>query len=233
MKKIVLSLFALAMFSFTSNAQTLDEIIAKNIAARGGLEKLKNLKTIIVESSINAQGMEIPIKVTMMHNTGFKMDMSLMGMDNYMLVNKKEGVQFFPIRGQTTPEALPEDMVKNFVTKFDLQGEFIDTKEKGINLTLQGEEDVDGTMCFKILCVFPNKTEKRIFIDKESYQVIKEVEKSIVNGKEMEESSEYSNFQTVDGYTMAYNASGQMGMMKTTKLQVNPKIEPSFFEVKK
>ena len=40
----------------TAGAQTVDEIIAKNIQARGGLDKLKAVKTIRMTAKINQGG---------------------------------------------------------------------------------------------------------------------------------------------------------------------------------
>lgn len=232
MKKILLSAFALIM-AVSMQAQTLDEIVAKNITARGGLEKLKNLKTIISECTINAQGMEIPVKDFKSHNVGSKSEVSVMGMDNFDICNKKEGFKFFPAFGQTKPEKLTDDEVIEKNYEFDLQGEFIDYKTKGITLTLQGDEDVDGTMCHKILCIMPNKSEKRIFIDKETNHVIKELRKVNVNGKEIEAAVELSNFQVVDGYTMPYEISSPMGVLKIKKYTINSEIKDSIFELKK
>lgn len=232
MKKLILSIFTLVL-TVSMQAQTLDEIIAKHLTAQGGVEKLKQLKTLVAEASVNAQGAEMPIKLSIAHKRGMRMDMTIMGMENYMICNTKTGYNYFPIGGQKAPEALPEDAVKSIASQFDLEGEFINTKEKGITLTLQGEEDVDGTMCYKIFCVMPNKTEKRIFIDKESFQRIKDVTKSTVNGKDSEQIAEYSNFQTVDGYTMAMEMTGPMGPMKVKKYVINPELLDSLFELKK
>lgn len=232
MKKIILSAFALIM-AVSMQAQTLDEIIAKNIAARGGMEKIKKLKTLINECTINAQGADMPIKFTIAHKRGFRMDFTVMGMDNYMFCNTKAGYGYSPIQGQKAPEALPADAVKGMQPQFDMEGEFINTKEKGITLTLQGEEDVDGTKCFKILCINADKSEKRIFIDNESFQIIKEVSKVNVNGKDTEVSQEFSNFQATDGYTIPMEFSSPYGNIKIKKAIFNSEIPDSTFELKK
>lgn len=231
MKKLLLLIAAIG-FTAISNAQTLDEIIAKNLIARGGVDKIKGLKSVVMESTNNMQGQEVPIKLTLAQDKGIKMEMTLMGMDNYMMVNKKEGYNYFPIGGQKSPEPMPAEQVSGMQEAFDLHGEFINTKEKGIKLELQGEEDVDGTQCYKILCVRPDKTEKRIYIDKELNQIIKEVSKVTINGKEMEQASEYSNFKMVDGVVFAHEVGGPMGKMKVNKIIVNSDIPESFFAVK-
>jgi hypothetical protein len=232
MKKIVI-VCLMAVAAFQMKAQTLEEVINKNIEARGGKEALAKLKTMAIESEVDAGGQKIPMKTYLAHNKGFRMEVTAMGMDNYMVVNTKEGASFFPIQGQKGPEAMPAEMVASIQSEFDLAGEFIGWKEKGLKLELQGEEEVEGTMCFKILCVYPNKKEKRFFIDKESYQIIRENEKFEVNGKEMDVNQDYGNFKKVDGYTLPFSSSGQMGAMKILKYTINSELKDTLFQVAK
>lgn len=231
MKHMILALTVVCM-AFGLQAQKLEEIIAKNLEARGGLEKLMKLENVSMEAAMNANGMELPIKMTVAQDKGMKMEMTIMGMDNYMVVNPKEGYMYFPVQGQTKPEPMPEDQMKGMKDAFDLQGEFINYDKKGIKLEYQGEEDVDGTMCYKILCVMKDKKEKRIFIDKESNLVIKEISKAEVNGKEMEVPQEYSNYKNVDGYMMAHDMTMGMGPAKIKTIKVNQKLADDFFTVK-
>jgi len=232
MKKLVL--LSLVVLSLTQlKAQTVEEIVKKNIEARGGLELLNKLKTVVIESEIDANGQLIPIKNYIVHQKGYRMEMSLMGMDNYMVVNSTEGSMYFPIQGQKAPEPMPKDMHEAMKSSMDLMGEFIGWKEKGMKLELQGDEDLEGTMCFKILCIYPNGKEKRFYIDKESYQIIRENEKSVVNGKEMEQNQDFSNFKKQDGYTMPYTMTGNMGSVKVKKYIINGEVKDSMFEIAK
>jgi hypothetical protein len=141
MKKIVMVCLA-AIVAFQMNAQTLDEVINKNLEARGGKEALAKLKTVVTELEMDAGGQKIPMKTYLSNNKGFRMEMTIMGMDNNMVVNTKEGAMFFPVQGQKGPEAMPAEMVTSMQSQFDLAGEFIGWKEKGLKLELQGEEEV-------------------------------------------------------------------------------------------
>jgi hypothetical protein len=232
MKKLfILCLFALSLTQV--NAQSVDDIVKKNIEARGGLELLNKLKTLVVESEIDANGQLIPIKNYVVHQKGSRMEMSLMGMDNYMVLNNTEGSVYFPIQGQKSPEPMPKEMHEAMKSQMDLMGEFIGWKEKGLKLELQGDEDLEGTMCFKILCTYPTGKEKRFFIDKESYQIIRENEKSVVNGKEMEQNQDFSNFKKQDGYTLPFAMTGPMGGIKVKKYMINGEVKDSLFEIAK
>ncbi len=188
----------------------------------------------MIEASVNAGGMEIPMKMTILNKIGFRMDMSIMGMDNYEIVNTKEGYTYYPIQQMKTPEKMTDDDHKIKMEDADLQGEFFDYQKKGIKIELQGEEDIEGTMCYKVLCIMPSKSEKRLFIDKETFQVIRSITKSIKNGKEEESQVDYSNFKLVDGLVMPYEMSmGQMGILKISKYTINLEVKEELFQLKK
>ena len=51
---VLISVCCLAAFSF---AQTADELIAKNIEARGGMEKMKAIKTLRMTAKFDGDGL--------------------------------------------------------------------------------------------------------------------------------------------------------------------------------
>ena len=69
MKKLQLSIFAIAIL-LSIKAQTIDEVVNKNIEAMGGKEKLSSIKTLIMEGSMNAGGQDVGITVTKSHLVG-------------------------------------------------------------------------------------------------------------------------------------------------------------------
>jgi hypothetical protein len=105
-------LFNISNFS----AQTATEIIEMNLKARGGKEKILSLKNMKMECISNRQGMEFPLTLTFSHNQGFRMDMQIMGMDCFMLINNKAAYSYFPMRGQASPEAMPDEMHKQCIS---------------------------------------------------------------------------------------------------------------------
>ena len=64
---LLLTSFAL-LFSFSINAQNVDEIIGNYIENTGGAEKWKNIEGLKMKATINQMGMEIPIEIVKMKN---------------------------------------------------------------------------------------------------------------------------------------------------------------------
>jgi hypothetical protein len=231
MKNLILSI-ALAITAYTIQAQTLEQIISKNLAARGGEDKLKKLTSLITEATIDAQGMEMPIKTTVVQNKGLKFEMRIMGMDNYMVVSPKGGMSFFPVRGQSAPEALPEEMTKAMSSRFDIQGEFMNTKEKGTKYDLKGEADIEGTKCFKIDATLADGKVKNIYIDKESFLIIRESMTIESEGQSTEQNANFGDYKNVDGYMIPHTIDAGMGKAKTKKVTINSAIDEKIFEIK-
>jgi hypothetical protein len=76
---VILFLFSVSVSS--TFAQNADEIISKYITTIGGAEKLRALKGIKMEMSVNAQGMEIPVEVVQLLGGKMYVKINLMGKD--------------------------------------------------------------------------------------------------------------------------------------------------------
>ena len=62
-KKFVLALCAAALLAVSASAQTADELIDKNIKAKGGLDKLKALQSMKFTGKMKMGPMEAPFIV--------------------------------------------------------------------------------------------------------------------------------------------------------------------------
>ena len=130
MKKIVVtalfSILALGVFS-----QNLDEIVKKHVDAIGGLENWKKLTCLKMECMIKANGAEIKVVVSQIDKKAMRQDISVMGMNGYQITTNTEGWNFMPFQGQTKPEAMTADDVKNSQDDLNIKDEFITYKELG------------------------------------------------------------------------------------------------------
>ena len=154
--------------------------------------------------------------------------------DNYNILTTTEGWQFMPFQGQTKPEPMTADDVKTGQDELDIQDEFITYKQLGKKIENLGKDDVDGTECFKLKMIDKDGKETTYYLDPSNYFVIKETAKITANGKEMENSSTYSNYKkTENGVFIAMNIGGGFGDMEITKIEINPKIDESIFKIAK
>jgi hypothetical protein len=232
--KLVLTGWLAIMGIATIQGQTVDDVISKHIAAIGGKEKLLALTTVVMDANISAQGTDIPVKMTQVHNKGQRVDITFTGMSGYIIQTPTEGWRFFPFQGQTKPEAIPAETVKETIDGLDIQSSLLNYKEKGHQVELLGKEDVEGTECFKLKQKMKNGLEQTIFIDPSTYYIIKTVTKSKATGQEQEQAQTFSNYKKLDsGYVFPFSMTGfgGPGELVITKIQVNVPVDEKLFKV--
>jgi hypothetical protein len=230
MKKIVavvyLFLFVLPVFS-----QSADEIIEKHLEAIGGKEKLKQLSTVVMEGNMTVMGAEIPVKLFLSHNKGMRVEISAMGMMGYIIFTPTEGWQYFPFQGQAAPEVQPAEVVKEAADQLDLQG-LLDYKEKGHQVEYLGKEDYEGTECHKLKVIYKGGSEATMFIDPQSFYLLKQITKTKATGQEVEQVQTFSNYTKLpEGYVFPYAQTGfGPGEVSFTKIEVNKLVDETLFK---
>ena len=236
MKKSILLILTIAstLFAFKPADITLDEIINKHIEAIGGRANWEKIKTLRMESNMKAQGAEIKMVVVQMDKKAMRQDITLMGMTGYSIITTTEGWEFMPFQGQTKPEAMTADDLKNSQEDLYLQDEFLIYKELGKKLEYFGKDDVDGTECYKIKMTDKDAKETTFYIDPSSWLVLKQTKKVQANGKEMEVSTTYGDYKKLpEGIVYPMSIVGGWGESSITKIEINPSVDESIFKISK
>ena len=213
-------------------AQKQDEIISKHIDAIGGKDNWNKVKSLRSEASMKANGAEIKMVFVQVDKKAMRQDINVMGMDGYSVLTDKEGWSYMPFQGQTKPEPMTADDVKNGQDDLYLQDEFITYKELGKKLDYLGKDDVDGTECHKFKMTDKNAQETTYFLDASSYLVIKQTTKVKANGKEFEASTLYSDYKKLpEGIVVPMIVGSGWGESVFTKIEVNTVIDEKIFKV--
>ena len=231
LKSIVLAGIA-AMISVASFAQTADEIVSKHVEALGGADKIKAISSIKMMGSLNAGGNKLPVTIQIVDGKAFKVEFTAMGMTGYQIVTNTKGWSFMPFGGQKKAEPMTDDDVKKSQNSLDIFDDLVAYKEKGSTIESLGKDDVEGTECLKIKLTLKTGKEKTFYLASDTYLILKEVEKSTINGAEVEQSTMLSNYKKTGDvmipYTMLVSSQGEITF---TTIEINPKIDPSTFEV--
>lgn len=230
---IFLFLFATGFAS----AQTVDEVITKHIAAMGGKEKLTALQTARITSSLDMQGMKLPIIVTVVSNKSVRSDVTFQGMTQTSAWTNSSGWYVSPFQGKTEPEKMNEEMLRESKEQSDLSGPLFNYKEKGNAVELVGKEEMEGTDVFKLKVTLKSGNVVYQYLDATSYLMLKETKKQKFEDKEIESETLYSNYKMVDGINFPFafevrqvgESTGQT--MTVDNVEVNLKVDDSIFKM--
>lgn len=207
------------------SAITLEEILAKNLEARGGLSKIKAIKTYTVDGTMTmAQGMDLSFTQSMKRPMKYRMDMSFQGMSMITAFDGTTAWSKNPMAGNKVEKA-PESEVKRMAEQADLDGVLVNSKDKGYKLELVGPEDIDGSTAYKIKVTDKDNEVSHLFIDAITWLEVMWSKNLSMMGQEADVEILFSNYQAVAGVQMAMlmeiRSEGQTIMSMTYS---NPKV---------
>ena len=228
-----LMIAATAFMATAAHTQTVDEVIAKHIDAIGGKDKLGQVKSVYIESSVDVMGNAAPQKEYLLEGKGYKMELDFNGTSIVNCYNDKGGWAINPMAGGSDAQALPDAIYQSGRSQIYVGGILIDYASKGYKAELAGK---DGDL-IKIK-VSGKGNETYYFLDPKTYLLAKSVIKSEVMGQSVDVTTTYSDFKKTDfGITVPYSKNIDMGMFqlaqKVSKVEVNKSIDENIFAMPK
>ena len=224
---------ALLSILFSVQAQNLDKILENHFDAVGQ-EKLLKLKTLSFSGKIVQGGMELPFNMYMSRPMKFRMDITVQGQKIISAFDGEKGWYINPMMGTTDPQDMDPEQIKDMRKQADLDGELYNYEKKGSKLELIGTEDFEGTDVYKLKLTDKEGDITYMFIDSETYVIIKTTSKRMIQGTEIESESLLSNYQMIDGlafpFSISTGANGQTMMeIEMEKVEFDNKMDNSFF----
>lgn len=234
--RFVFALSALALASLAP-AQTVDDILAKNFEAKGGLAKIRAVQSMRVTGKMTiGPGMEAPAVIEQKRGDKVRLDITFQGMTlTPMVLNGSTGWKLMPIQGNPNPEALSPEEMKDAVEQADMDGFLVDYKAKGNTIEYLGKEKVEGTEAYKLKVTLKSGDIRTVYIDTDSNLEIKIEAKSTRRGAEIEGDTILGDYKDVEGLILAHSIdSGQKGapgrqLITITKVEINPKLDDARF----
>jgi hypothetical protein len=240
LRSLVLGLTASLALAGPSPAQTpsptVDDIIAKNIKARGGLEKLKAVKTMRMTGHMSVgPGTEAPMVIEVKRPDKLRLDITVQGMTLTQAYDGKVGWQINPFGGSKNAEPMSAEELKEAAEQADMDGPLVDWKAKGHKVELVGKEKVEGTDVYKLKVTLKNGNVRYFFIDADSYLDIKGEAKRSVRGTEVETEQTIGDYKEVGGLLIPHSfeggAKGKPEKQKITveKIELDVPVEDARF----
>ena len=232
---ILLSLFVFSSFTL---AQDADEIASKYVNAIGGMDKILAIQTLKMSGKFSANGMDIPFTQTYKRPDRFLMQLTMQGMTMKQAFDGTQGSSINPFTGKKDPDLVPQDLMKAIKRQSEFEGQLVNYKAKGSKIELIGKEDFEGSQVFNIKLTDKDGDVSNMFIDVESYLLIKIKDKLKFDTKEIESETMMSNYKDVNGVLMPFALEvkvpgSPMGTQKITidKFEPNIAVADSIFKM--
>jgi outer membrane lipoprotein-sorting protein len=219
-------------------AETADEVIAKNIQARGGADKLASVQTIKSTATMAmGPGIEAPGVLIQKRGNLARLEFTVQGLTAVQAYDGKNAWQVMPFTGKKDPELMSADEAKDVQEMADIDGPLVDYKNKGNQVELLGKEKVEGTDAYKLKVTLKNGDVQTVYIDADSFLEIKEETKRTVRGSEQDVEESIGDYKEVNGiifpFAMESGIKGSQDKQKLTltKIELNVPADDSIFKM--
>jgi len=228
MSRIVLPIFAfaaIALLPVSVPAQSVDEVIANNVKARGGLEKIKAVRSVRTTSKLTQGSFRAAYVQENKRPDRVREEAIIQGLAQVQAYDGKVGWQISPFSGRKDPERMSQDDTKTLVIDADIDGALVDYKQKGHKAELVGHDSVEGTDCYKLKVSLKNGDVRYYFLDGDSFLELKIETQSNIRGTVQYTETYFGDYEQVNGiyYPFAVET-GDKGSDSRTKFTVD-KVE--------
>ena len=202
-------LIASAMFAQDKSRPTVDELIAKNIEAKGGASALRDLQTLRLAGKMLVQEggaisffngqIQFAFVQIKKRPDEVRTEASLQGMTQIEAYDGKEGWKVSPFFGRKDPERMSVDDVKALAEDAEIDGPLVDWQAKGNAVEYLGTEDVDGTPAHKLRVARKNGDVSFVYLDPDHFLEIRVLTQRTRHGAYEEVETDLGDYEKAAG----------------------------------
>jgi outer membrane lipoprotein-sorting protein len=182
-------------------AQTVDDIIARNLAARGGADKIKAVQTIKEIARLNSQGMNATMTMYGKRPNMTRKEI-MMGQQRILYVfDGRTAWTVNPLTGSNAPTVITGPEVEGIRQEADFDSPFVDYKTKGYAITYVGTEDTTGRKLYHLRLTARNGAAQECYLDADTGLEARTVSPSPMGMLE----EEFSDYRDVQGLKMPFS----------------------------
>ena len=202
---------------------TAEQILARHVEARGGLEKLRALRSLRRTGHAIFPGMKIEMLVVELRARPgrARVENVLQGLTAIDAWDGQVAWKVRPFNGRKDPERTSADEAKALRLTADLEGPLVEPRSKGHTVTLLGIEELDGTPCYKLRVDLAWGDQIFSYVDPDSFMVLRELQRTVIRGAEQFTEVDYGDYEKVAGvYVPMLEESGPRDSPSSEKSKV-------------
>jgi outer membrane lipoprotein-sorting protein len=180
-------------------AQTAEELVAKNISAKGGMDNIKAVTNLRMTGKMETQGIVIQLNADRKPDSVVRESQTIQGMAQIHAYDGSEGWKVDPFSGRRDPERMGEEDTRDLVETYDFYGPFVDYQRKGSKIEYIGHTTVDGDDALLLRITLKNGDIVKCYLDPETYLEIRTERMMFVRGKVRQTFRNLGSYKKVNG----------------------------------
>jgi outer membrane lipoprotein-sorting protein len=219
-------------------AETVDEIVAKHVAARGGQKALTAVRTVRMTGHATAgPGREAIVRREIARPGRIRTEFVFQGTTGVYAWDGTAGWRVSPLDGSLDAMALPPEEAEGTAEQADIEGPLVDWKAKGHKVELVGTAPLPGGPAHELKVTLKSGAERRVFVDAATGLVVRMESTRRVRGHDLQMETVFGDYQKTGG--VAFPRSVDIGVKGRPRrmhivvdtVELNPKLDDSRFRM--
>jgi len=231
-------LAAIGLIAAGAGAETVDDIVARHVEARGGLERIEAVRSIRMTGRANAgPGRDALVLREIKRPDRIRTEFTVQGMTGVYAFDGESGWEVSPFLGRMDPEPMSPRSARQAREQADVAGPLVDWRAKGHRVALVGRETVEGREAYRLEVTLAGGTVRHDSIDAESFLLVKTESTRLVRGHERKIVTAFSDYRSVEGLLFPHvivasagDAARRLKVVVET-VELNPTLDDSRFEM--
>ena len=214
------------------NTPTVDEIIAKNIQARGGMNKLAAIKSIRATYATEEDGKPVKLVELQKRPNKLRRNISIAGKT---ITYAYDGTAAWQSDSSAKgPRPAPPDLALELKEEADIDGSLVNYKEKGSSIELVGKEKSGAIDVYNLKISLKEGQIRNVYLDAHRFLEVKETGFFEQAGKRVDFVTVYKDYRPVQGVLFPFvveQKTGDEEIQRTylKKIELNVPIADSLF----
>lgn len=225
---------ALMLAAGTASAQTVDEIIAKHVEARGGVARLKAINTVRIERTVAAVFNDIEIVILKKRPAFYRSEQTPEGSPNTIV--RGFGDVAWELAGGKTTIREGAGAVEQREMDGDFDGFLVDYRDKGHAVALEGRAKIAGADTWKLKVTMKSGAVRYVYLDAATFLERRhEATIELAPDRRVATTISFGDWRDVNGVKFPFaieeerDAPGQTFVHYTKKIEVNVPVDDALF----
>jgi hypothetical protein len=200
MSKTIVLAALLAAAGAVADAQTVDEIVARNAGARGGAAAWRAVQSMKCSGSMDVgRGVQVPFRLELKRPRKMRLEFDFAGSTTVQTYDGVAGWTLAPYAGRSEAQPFSAEELKAASAQAELDGALIDYAAKGSRLELVGREMVEGREAFKLALTPRDGSRRYVYVDVESGLEVEVESSRQLRGEEKPVRTYFRDYRSVGG----------------------------------
>lgn len=227
-----------ALFVSLLSAQTAEELVRRNLEAKGGLEKIKAIKTLRMTGKVQQGSFTADVGEDAMVPNLIRQNFTIQGMTQIQAYDGKIGWKISPFEGRKDAQLVGEDELRALVEEADFYGPLADYQAAGNKVEYIGHDTIDGDDVYRLKVTLKNGDLYYYYLDPETFLEIRTERVQFIRGAVHESVIDCGSYKLVAGVYFPFTVEasskqnpGNQAKITFDRIEANVALDPAEFKM--